>query len=93
MELTNEDVTTDMPKDEYGNTYLYSGKLKYLEDDIYSVSGDVIPSWHVLKGYVKEGVDFYVVLNDDKFYLVFKDLSVKELKNYASYKYYIFDNY
>ena len=93
LDLTNEDIDADMPKDKYGNKYLYFGKLKYCEENIYSGSGEVIPSWNILLCNVKENVDFYVVLNNDKFYLVFEDLPLEKLQNYTSDQYYIFNNY
>lgn len=94
LELTSEDYDADMPKDKHGSTYLYYGKLKYVEENIYTSTGYAIPSWDdVIKNNVKDGIDFYIVLNEDKFYIIFEDLSLEELKNYRGERYYIFNNY
>ena len=80
--ISEEDKIYDCPTDESGDRYLYYGKLTKLAENVYSCSGDFIPSWDPYENYVKEGVDFYIVVIDDFYYFIHEDFTIEELVNY-----------
>ena len=77
-----------MPKDEYGNTYLYYGTLTQLANNVYGSIGDFQPIWDDYEQVVNDKTDFYIVLQEDKLHIVFEEMSIEELQNYTS-DYYI----
>lgn len=92
ISATEEDIL-EMPKDEFGNTYVYYGKMTKISDLIYSVKGDYISSWKNQVPRVSENVDFYLKLEYDKLFIIFDECTLEELIKYDSQSYATFYKY
>ncbi len=66
-------------------TYFYEGELTELAENIYSSYGNYgMEKYQHNQEYVGTGIDFYIVLKENKCYAVFEKLTLEELLNYES---------
>lgn len=70
--------------------FSYFGYLTKISDNIYySSKGIITPTRNSYLKTIKNDIDFYIVIKNDKYYFVFEDLTLNELKNFESDYYYI----
>ena len=91
--LATEEDILETPKDEFGNSYVYYGKMTKITDSIYNVKGDFMPSWRNQVPKVSEDIDFYVKLDYDKLFIIFDDCTMEELMYYDSQSFALFYKY
>lgn len=79
--LTLEDYNSNIGKDQFGNKYLYYGKLSKISDpdihdfNVYQAKGTFIPSWKDFERKVSNDSDFYVILDKEKLSISFSENS------------------
>lgn len=80
----DETESSKMPKDIYGNTFLYYGILSKISECVYSSKGTFIDSWEKKVSKISDTVDFYIIINDNYMYFVFDEVDLKKIENYYS---------
>lgn len=98
LQVEDQDYAAAQPQDEYGNPYLYYGKLEQLSENVYRATTiSVISDWKDIFEDENDDTDFFVVLDNEKFHLMF-DVSADEIESqidqaYYKANYYTFNNY
>ena len=72
------------PESKFGVPYLYYGKLTRLSENVYSSQGNYLSAWKYWDLTVSDDIDFYIVENDEKYYICFENLSLEDLEKYRN---------
>lgn len=83
------DIYTDEDQEVYLKIHsIYKGELTEIGENIYSCKGEFMPTMLTNNPTISEDVDFYLVLEGIKAFLIFEETNIKELRFYTSDYYY-----
>lgn len=81
------DSSLEIMRQEYAT--LYYGSLEHVDDGVYSVRGEFCPYYEELNKTINvvKNVDFYLVFDEEKMFIIFEEITEEELSglNFDSY--------
>lgn len=73
--LLDEIKDVDWPHSEFGESYMYYGKLEYLRDYVYASAGKWPKDLNLMEDICGENIDFYVVFKNNGLYVFFDEIN------------------